>query len=61
MLSLYGQFVAEVSPRHVPIQLLARAAAATDPEAAGIWDQLRPAAQAASPCPTPSRQRVVAG
>jgi hypothetical protein len=41
MLSLYGEFVAEVSPRHVPIQLLVRAAAATDPEAAGIWDQLR--------------------
>jgi hypothetical protein len=32
---LYGDFVAEVSPRHVSIQLLARAAAATDPEAAG--------------------------
>jgi AcrR family transcriptional regulator len=40
-LSLYGEFVAEVSPRHVPIQLLARAAAATDPEAASIWDQLQ--------------------
>lgn len=40
-LSLYGEFVAEVSPRHVPIQLLARAAAATDPGAASIWDQLR--------------------
>ena len=39
-LSLYGEFVAEVTPRHVPIQLLARAAAA-DPEAAGVWDQLR--------------------
>jgi AcrR family transcriptional regulator len=40
-LALYGEFVAEVSPRHVPIQLLARAAAASDPEAAGVWDQLR--------------------
>ena len=40
-LSLYGEFVAEVSPRHVPIQLLARAAAAADPEAAGVWDQLQ--------------------
>ena len=40
-LSLYGQFVADVSPRHVPIQLLVRAAAATDPEAAGVWDQLQ--------------------
>jgi hypothetical protein len=28
-------------PRHVPIQLLARAAATADPEAAGVWDQLR--------------------
>jgi AcrR family transcriptional regulator len=40
-LSLYGEFVAEVSPRHVPIQLLVRAAAATDAEAARVWDQLR--------------------
>jgi AcrR family transcriptional regulator len=40
-LRLYGEFVAEVSPRHVPIQLLARAAAATDPEAAGVWEQLQ--------------------
>lgn len=40
-LSLYGEFVAEVTPRHVPIQLLARAAATADPGAAGVWDQLR--------------------
>src|SRR4029453_7485574 len=40
-LRLYGEFVAEVSPRHVPVQLLARAAAATDPEAAGVWEQLQ--------------------
>jgi AcrR family transcriptional regulator len=40
-LSLYGEFVADVAPRHVPIQLLAGAAAATDPEAAGVRDQLR--------------------
>ena len=40
-LSLYGEFVAEVTPRHVPIQLLARAAAATDPGAAGVWEQLQ--------------------
>jgi AcrR family transcriptional regulator len=40
-LSLYGEFVAEVTPRHVPIQLLARAAATADPEAAGVWDQLQ--------------------
>ena len=36
----YGRFVAETAPRHTPIQLLAHAAAATDPEAAAIWDQL---------------------
>jgi AcrR family transcriptional regulator len=40
-LELYGQFVAEVTPRHVPVQLLAKAAAATDPEAAGVWEQLQ--------------------
>jgi AcrR family transcriptional regulator len=40
-LQLYGEFVAEVTPRHVPIQLLARAAAAIDPEAAGVWEQLQ--------------------
>jgi TetR/AcrR family transcriptional regulator, regulator of autoinduction and epiphytic fitness len=40
-LELYGEFVAEVTPRHVPVQLLARAAAATDPEAAGVWGQLQ--------------------
>jgi hypothetical protein len=37
----YGEFVAEVVPRHVPVQPLARAAAATDPEAAGVWEQLQ--------------------
>ena len=39
-LVLYGQFVAETAPRHAPIQLLARAAADNDPDAAQIWDQL---------------------
>ena len=39
-LRLYGRFVADTAPRHTPIQLLARAAAATDPEAAALWDQL---------------------
>jgi hypothetical protein len=33
--------VAEVSPRHVPVPLLARAAATTDPEGAGVWEQLQ--------------------
>jgi AcrR family transcriptional regulator len=36
----YGRFVADTAPRHTPIQLLAHAASATDPEAAVIWDQL---------------------
>jgi AcrR family transcriptional regulator len=40
-LELYGEFVAEVAPRHVPVQLLAKAAAATDPEAAGVWERLQ--------------------
>ena len=39
-LRLYGRFVADTAPRHTPIQLLVHAAAATDLEAAGIWDQL---------------------
>jgi AcrR family transcriptional regulator len=36
----YGEFVAETAPRHVPIQLLIRAAADTDAEAAALWDKL---------------------
>jgi AcrR family transcriptional regulator len=40
-LELYGEFVAAVTPRHVPVQLLAKAAATTDPEAAGVWEQLQ--------------------
>lgn len=39
-LSLYARFVAETVPRHGPIQLLVRAAAAADPEAARMWEQL---------------------
>ena len=39
-LELYGQFVADTAPRHAPIQLLIRAAAAADDEAAQVWDQL---------------------
>jgi AcrR family transcriptional regulator len=39
-LRLYGAFVADTAPRHTPIQLLARAAAGADPEAAGVWEQL---------------------
>lgn len=36
----YGEFVADTAPRHVPIQLLIRAAADTDPDAAALWNQL---------------------
>ena len=43
-LSLYGEFVAEVSPRHVPIQLLARAAAAADPRPPASGTSSRPSA-----------------
>lgn len=38
---LYGQFLAEVAPRHVPIQLLIRDAAASDAEAAAAWEELQ--------------------
>ena len=36
-LELYSQFVADTAPRHVPVQLLVRDAASTDPEAAELW------------------------
>jgi len=39
-LALYGQFIADTAPRHAPIQLLAREAAANDSGAAEIWQQL---------------------
>jgi AcrR family transcriptional regulator len=39
-LRLYGDFVADTAPRHVPIQLLVRAAADTDPDAATLWESL---------------------
>ena len=40
--ALYGQFLAQVAPRHVPIQLLIRDAAASgDTEAAAVWDRLQ--------------------
>lgn len=38
---LYGQHLAAVAPRHVPIQLLIHSAAATDPEAGRVWRQLQ--------------------
>lgn len=39
-LHLYGAFVATTAPRHVPVQLLVRAAADTDREAAALWQNL---------------------
>ena len=34
----YGEFLAVVAPRHVPVQLVIREAAAHDPEAQAVWD-----------------------
>jgi len=39
-LALYGEHLSESAPRRVPVELLVRAAAASDPGAAGVWDQL---------------------
>jgi hypothetical protein len=38
---LYGEFLAEVAPRHVPVQLVIRDAAGSDPDASGVWAQLQ--------------------
>lgn len=38
---LYGEFLAEVAPRHVPVQLVIRDSAAADPEAAAVWADLQ--------------------
>lgn len=40
-LRMYGAFLARTAPRHVPVQLVIRAAAATHPEAAQLWKQLQ--------------------
>lgn len=40
-LGLYGEFLSEVAPRHVPVQLVIRDAAATDPGARTVWDELQ--------------------
>jgi AcrR family transcriptional regulator len=40
-LRLYGEFLTEVAPRHVPVQLVIRDAAATDPEARTVWADLQ--------------------
>lgn len=37
----YGDHLAEVAPRHVPVQLVILAAAAVDDEAKKVWDQLQ--------------------
>ena len=40
-LRLYGEFLAEVAPRHVPVQLVIREAANSDPEAQVVWAELQ--------------------
>lgn len=40
-LAIYGEHLAATLPRHVPIQLVVRAAAASDAGAAGVWAQLQ--------------------
>jgi hypothetical protein len=37
----YGEFLAEVAPRHVPVQLVIRDAAAGDPDARTVWAELQ--------------------
>ena len=39
-LAMYGDHLARDFPRSVPIQLVVRAAAASDPAAAQVWDQM---------------------
>jgi AcrR family transcriptional regulator len=38
--AMFGAHMAAAAPRHVPIQLLARAAARDDAAAAGVWEQM---------------------
>ena len=40
-LQLYGEHLAAVAPRHVPVQLVILEAAASDPEAGKVWQQLQ--------------------
>jgi AcrR family transcriptional regulator len=40
-LRTFGEFVAEVAPRVAPVVLLVKAAAATDPDVAGVWQQMQ--------------------
>jgi AcrR family transcriptional regulator len=39
-LLMYGEHLTQSAPRSVPVQLLIRAAAASDPGVAAIWDQM---------------------
>lgn len=39
-LAMYGEHLADSAPRRVPVELLVRAAAASDAGAAAVWDQL---------------------
>ncbi len=39
-LAMYGEHLADSAPRRVPVELLVRAAAASDAGAAEVWDQL---------------------
>lgn len=39
-LAMYAEHLSESAPRSAPVQLLVRAAAASDPGAAGVWDQM---------------------
>jgi len=41
MMELYGDFLAQVAPHHVPMQLVVRDAAATHPDAAALWAELQ--------------------
>lgn len=40
-LMIYGEHLAVSAPRSVPVQLIIRAAAATDPGAAAVWEQMQ--------------------
>lgn len=40
-LAIYGEHLSRTAPRSVPVQLLVRAAAATDPGAAEVWQQMQ--------------------
>ena len=41
MFRRYGEFLADVAPRHVPVQLVIRDAASSDPDARAVWEELQ--------------------